>query len=226
MHLGAGEGVMRTAASEAASHWRRRPHGLAFVDPDVHLVEALRQRAPGSVEALVATHAKRIYRLAIRIAGNRQDAEEIVQDSLLAAARKIDCFAGRSVFRAWLHRITRNAAVLKLRGRRSRQVETSWGDLRAVCDEVSRQSQPIADWSAESSDAALQTELRAVLTSAIEELPAAYRTTFLCRVVSGQSNSEIAEGLSITIPAVKSRLYRSRRFLQTRMSEYMSEMVV
>ena len=170
---------MRTAAPEAAGHGRRRPHGLAFVDPDVHLVEALRQRAPGSVEALVATHAARICRLAIRIAGNRQDAEEIVQKALLAAAR----------------------------------------------DDVSRQGQPIADWSAESRDAALQTELGAVLTSAIEELPAAYRTTFLCRAVSGQSDSEIAEGLSISIPAVKSRLYRSRRFLQTRMSEYMTEVI-
>jgi RNA polymerase sigma-70 factor (ECF subfamily) len=200
-----------------------RPRGLVLVDPDVHLVEALRQRAPGSVEALVAAHAARIYRLAIRIAGNRQDAEEIVQDALLAASRKIDCFEGRSVFRAWLHRITRNAAVLKLRGRRRRQVEVSWGDLRTAYDQVSRQGRPIAGWSAESRDAALQTELRALLTSAIEALPAAYRTTFLCRAVSGQSDSEIAEGLSISIPAVKSRLYRSRRFLQTRMSAYMTE---
>ena len=90
----------------------------ASVDRDADLVEALRRQEPGAAEALVAAYGDRVYRLAIRITGNSSDAEEVVQDALWAATRKIDTFRGTAAFGSWVYRIAANAAYQKRRGRR------------------------------------------------------------------------------------------------------------
>ena len=110
--------------------------GVARVDRDAELVAALRRQDPGAPEALVATYGDRVYRLAIRITGNEQDAEEVVQDALWTAARKIDTFKGESAFGSWLYRITANAAYQKLRSRQSKRQEISWEDLLPAFDEM------------------------------------------------------------------------------------------
>jgi hypothetical protein len=94
------------------------------VDPDAVLVERLRRRDAGAAEALVASYGDRVYRLAIRITGNRSDAEEVVQDALWAATRKIDGFRGTATFGTWVYRITANAAYQK------RQVNDTVGVTR------------------------------------------------------------------------------------------------
>lgn len=194
----------------------------ARVDRDAPLVEALRRQDPGAAEALVAAYGDRVYRLAIRITGNEQDAEEVVQDALWTAARKIDTFKGESAFGSWLYRITANTAYQKLRGRQGRKQEISWEDLLPVFDDQGQHATPGADWSARFEEPALQTELRDVLSEAIDDLPQDYRTAFLLHDVEGLSNPEIAETLHISLPAVKSRVHRSRLFLRQRLSEYLS----
>ena len=69
---------------------------------------------------------------------------------------------------------------------------------------------------------AVQSELRSVLDSAIDALPPDYRTAFLMHDVEGLSNPEIAESLGISLPAVKSRVHRSRLFLRQRLSRYLA----
>ena len=192
-------------------------------DPDAELVTGLRARAVGAPERLVEVFGDRVYRLALRITGNTQDAEEVVQDSLWTAARKIDTFKGESAFGSWLYRITANAAYQKLRSRHSKQREVSWETLLPTFDERGRAVDPTsADWSARVDEPALQSELREVLQSAIQDLPADYRTAFLMHDVEGLSNPEIADTLHISLPAVKSRVHRSRLFLRERLSRYMS----
>ena len=68
------------------------------------LLEALRQREPAAAERLVTTHGDRAYRLATRITGNEQDAEEIVQDAFWSVVQKIDSFRAESAFGSWLFR--------------------------------------------------------------------------------------------------------------------------
>ncbi|MGH7300769.1 MAG: RNA polymerase sigma factor, partial [Candidatus Rokuibacteriota bacterium] len=82
-------------------------------DRDALLVERLRRQEPGAAEDLIATYGDRVYRLAIRITSNEQDAEEVVQDALWTAARKIDTFKGEAAFGSWVYRITANAAYQK-----------------------------------------------------------------------------------------------------------------
>ena len=96
-------------------HEQQTVSGPRKPDRDAELVERLRRQEPGAPEALVATYGDRVYRLAIRITGNEQDAEEVVQDALWTAARKIDTFKGESAFGSWIYRITANAAYQKLR---------------------------------------------------------------------------------------------------------------
>ncbi len=196
---------------------RRRP----TIDRDADLVEGLRRQEPGAAEALVAAYGDRVYRLAIRITGNSSDAEEVAQDALWAAMRKIHTFRETAAFGSWLYRITANAAYQKLRSRQSKRQEISWEDLLPTFDEMGAHAEPVRDWSARAEEPALQTELRTVLTTAINDLPGDYRTAFLLHDVEGLSNPEIAETLHISLPAVKSRVHRSRLFLRNRLSDYL-----
>lgn len=192
------------------------------IDPDRELVEALRLREPTAAERLVATYGDRAYRLATRITGNEQDAEEVVQDAFWTVIRKIDTFRGESAFGSWLYRIAANGAYEKLRRRRRTRNEVLWDDLLPSFDEQGH-LKPVADWSDRVADPALQTELETVLTAAINDLPDDYRTAFLLHDLEGLSNPEIAQVLDLSLPAVKSRVHRARLFLRRRLSEYMTE---
>jgi RNA polymerase sigma-70 factor (ECF subfamily) len=196
----------------------RRPRAA---DPDAGLVERLRHHDDGGAEALVARYGNRVYRLAIRITGNEADAEEVVQDALWAAARKIDTFRGTAAFGSWIYRITANAAYQKRRTRRHERSETSWDGLTHSLDEAGPPVEPSVDWSPRLADPALQAELQSVLRGAIDQLPGEHRATFLLHDVDGLSNPEIAETLRIKPATVKSRVHRARLFLRGRLSVYL-----
>jgi RNA polymerase sigma-70 factor (ECF subfamily) len=203
-------------AVDEASLLGRRP----TVDRDADLVEGLRRQEAGAAEALVAAYGDRAYRLAIRITGNSSDAEEVVQDALWAATRKIDTFRGTAAFGSWVYRITANAAYQKRRGRRVERNGVSWDELGPSFDELGQHVQPGVDWSPRLQDPALQAELQSALRAAIDELPAEHRATFLLHDVEGLSNPEIAETLQIKLATVKSRVHRARLFLRSRLTGY------
>jgi RNA polymerase sigma-70 factor (ECF subfamily) len=215
---------MSTPTPDAAAEQQAGsvPAGPRRPDPDADLVEQLRRGDPDGPDVLVATFGDRVYRLAIRITGNEQDAEEVVQDALWTAARKINTFRGQSAFGSWLYRITANTAYQKLRGRQAKKHEVPWEDLFPSFDELGQHVDPVSDWSPKVEEPALQNELREVLSSAIADLPDDYRTAFLMHDVEGLSNPEIAESLGISLPAVKSRVHRSRLFLRERLSRYLA----
>jgi RNA polymerase sigma-70 factor, ECF subfamily len=190
-------------------------------DADASLVEALRRDDPDAAAQLVETYGDRAFRLARRITGSNEDAEEVTQDALWTAARKIQTFKGESAFGSWLYRITANAAYMKLRSRRSKANEIALDDVLPALDEEGRHFEPMDDWSTRVDENALQGELRDVLESAIAALPADYRTAVVLHDVEGLSNPDIAEALGISLPAVKSRIHRSRLFLRQRLSEYL-----
>lgn len=190
------------------------------IDPDAALVEQMRRGEAGAVESLVVAYGDRVYRLAIRITGNASDAEEVVQDTLLAASRKIDTFRGTAAFGSWVYRITANAAYQKLRAKRSKRSEVSWQDLAPSFDDKGQHTEVTVDWSKRPKDPAVEGELRSVLCGAIDELPVNYRTPFLLHDVEGLSNPEIAETLHLKLGTVKSRVHRARLFLQKRVADY------
>jgi len=198
----------------------------ARADRDHDLLEALRRHQPLAAERLVSTYGERAYRLARRITGNGEDAEEVVQDAFWTVTRKIEMFRGDSAFGSWLYRIVANAAYQKLRGRQSRRHELSLDEALPLFDERGCHAEPVADWSHAATAPAVQAELRTTLTAAIEELPAAYRAVLVLRDVEGCSNIEIAEALGLSIAVVKTRAHRARLFLRKRLNECMTTTVV
>jgi RNA polymerase sigma-70 factor (ECF subfamily) len=190
------------------------------IDLDAALVEQLRGGEAEAVEALVDAYGGRVYRLALRITGNAADAEEVVQDALWTASRKIDTFRGTAAFHSWVYRITANAAYKKLRGRRSRRNDVSWDDLAPAFDERGQHVEVTVDWSRRLQDPAIEGELKATLCNAIDELPADYRTAFLLHDVEGLSNPEIAETLRVKLSTIRSRVRRARLFLRRRLADY------
>ena len=187
------------------------------VDRDHALLEALRQGEPTAAERLVTTYGDRAYRLALRITGNRADAEEVVQDALWAVVRKIGGFRGESAFGSWLYRIVANEACQKLRRRRT---DVSLDEFTAVLDDDRGHER---DWSTRLEDPALQSDLRNALTAAIDALPINYRVVIVLRDVEGLSTREVAVALGLTIANVKNRTHRARLFLRNRLGRFMAD---
>jgi RNA polymerase sigma-70 factor, ECF subfamily len=191
------------------------------VDRDHDLLEALRCHEPMGAERLATRYGERAYRLARRITGNEQDAEEVVQDAFWTVVRKIDTFRRESAFGSWLYRIVTNASYQKLRSKQNRRDELSLGDVLPLFDERGCHTAPVADWSPRAADPSLQVELRTALTAAIDELPAASRTVLVLRDIEGRSHAEIAETLGLSVCVVKTRVHRARLFLRKRLEAFM-----
>ncbi len=192
-------------------------------DRDEALVRQLRGEEPGAAELLVRQYGERVYRLAFRITGNQEDAEEVAQDALWTAARKIQTFKGEAAFGSWLYRITANAAYQKLRSRRGRaQAEISWEALVPRFDGNGHRAEPVEDWSGKVEEPVLAEELRGVMSAAVEALPADYRTAFILHDVEGMPNRAIARLLGLSLAAVKSRVHRSRLFLRQRLERHLA----
>jgi len=178
----------------------------ARADRDRRLVRALRLLEPTAADQLVATYGDRAYRLAVRITGNEQDAEEAVQDAFWSVVRKIDTFRGESAFGSWVYRIISNAAYEVIRRRPQALVDISLDEVLPPFDEDGRHAGMLRDWSSRLDDPAVQTELRDVLSSAVSELPAHYRAVMVLHDVEGLSMAEIAGALGITVRRQKRAL--------------------
>src|SRR5216684_2616832 len=190
---------------------------------DAELVERLREGDADATETLIDTYGAQAHRLAVHITGSEADAEEVVQDALWTVVRRVEMFRGDAALGTWIHRITANAAYEKLRRRGRRQREVSWDDLSPALDDEKRHLQAVGDWSGKGGDPAVQTELRTLLTAAIDELRAEYRTVFVLHDMDGMSNPDIAATLDLTVPAVKSRVHRARLLLRRRLRDYLGE---
>jgi RNA polymerase sigma-70 factor, ECF subfamily len=178
-------------------------------------------RSPGATEALIALYGDRAYRLAMRITGNRSDAEEVVQDAFWTVVRRIETFRGDAAFGSWLYRITANSAYTKLRVRRARHHESSWDEISLMVDEAPRSMHD--DWSEHLEDPALQLELRRVLAAALDTLPDNYRAIVVLRDVEGLSPQPISQITGLSVAAVKTRTHRARLRLRKWLSEYFSD---
>jgi RNA polymerase sigma-70 factor (ECF subfamily) len=148
-----------------------------------------------------------------------QDAEEVTQDVFLAVYRKIGEFDGRAAFSTWLYRVASNAALMKLRGRRS-EPHLSIEEEGPAFAPDGHFARPVADWSELPEDRLLSAERRRVLEQAIDALPPDYKAVVVLRDVEGLSNPEVAEVLGATVLAVKSRLHRARLALRERLAAY------
>jgi RNA polymerase sigma-70 factor, ECF subfamily len=188
---------------------------LSVYDDEEALLAGLRRRDRLACTCLLKRFAPRLYRLALQITANPDEAEDVLQEGFIQACGKIDQFEGRSSLSTWLHRIVRNAALMRLRRRSP--------DLVAYPEESPALPSPLIDLLNDPGAQALQQERQALVETAILALPDTLRVAFTLRDVEGLSTGEAAESLGISESAVKVRLHRARLALRASLAPYLEE---
>ena len=198
-----------------------KPSALAGLTDEV-LVARARSKDVAAFEELLGRYEDKLYRLAMRFVRNENDAQEILQDVFLSAWRNLPGFEGRAQFGSWMYRVTVNAALMFLRAR-NRHPEVMLDDIEpGVLHKAAEQSVhgSSEDWSQRPDEQLQSEELRRHIQTAVDALPDGLRTGFLVRDVEGLSTEETAELLSLSLPAVKTRLHRARLALREAIGHY------
>lgn len=185
--------------------------------------ELLERAKSGDREAfweLAAPSVDPIYRLALRLMKNEEDAEDVLQEAFVKALDAIQNFEGKSRFNTWLHRIAVNQGLMKLRKRRADvfSLDAPKGDG----DDGGR-SQELVDFSESALEEMVRGEASEVLEDALNGLPIDLRTVVVMRDINNLSNQETAEALELPIGAVKWRLHRGRTVLRDRLAGHFRE---
>jgi RNA polymerase sigma-70 factor (ECF subfamily) len=185
-------------------------------DDEAALVGAARAGDASAFETLVARYERKIFRLAMNITQNREDAEDVMQEAFLKSYQHLGEFKGNSRFYTWLVRIAVNQALMKLRKRRPNQFSL---DETAESEE-DVMPRELEDWGPSPEQRYAQTELQQILGQVIADLEPGFRVVFQLRDVEDLSTEETAEVLGLSVPAVKSRLLRARLKLRQKLNRY------
>ena len=184
---------------------------------DAVLIDAIRAGDDAALSALLARHAPTVMRFATKMCRNEADAEDVLQDTLLAAARGVRDLRGGAVVSTWLYSVARSYCIKKRR--KSKHAPDAIVPLDAP------ESAALATTIDEPDDAASQREIGVALDAALRSLDDTSREVVVLRDVEGLSAAETAEVLGTSVEAVKSRLHRARSELRARLAAYSSEVV-
>jgi RNA polymerase sigma-70 factor (ECF subfamily) len=170
---------------------------------DEALVAALRHGDEKALSTLLERHAPSVYRFGIKLCGSTEDAKDVLQDTLLAAARGLRDFRGSSSLSTWLYTVARSFCIKKRRASKHAPSET-------VSLDQPSQSVDIASSDVPADEALGRNELGAALDETIASLDPIYREVLVLRDVEGLTASEVSEVVGASVEAVKSRLHRAR----------------
>ena len=164
---------------------------------------------------LVRRYEGKIFRLAQHITQNREDAEDVLQETFLKAYEHLDQFQGNSKFYTWVVRIAVNQSLMKLRRRKTDRSVSLDETIDTGEDTIVRE---IAAWGEDPEERFSREELGEILDSAVKGLETPYRSVFVLRDIEELSTEETANALGLSIPAVKSRLLRARLQLREKLT--------
>ncbi len=173
---------------------------------------------------LVNRYSDKVYRLAYRLTGNPDDAEEVLQEVIIILIEKLGTFRQESRFSTWLYRVAANASYMYLRGeKKDKQSKVSIDDYKPYNDHGVLEGVEDTDWSEIPDYKLLSQEGTQLIEKAIDQLPEDYKIVFHMKDIDGMTSKEIAKTLGLSLPAVKSRVLRARLFLRDKLSNYYSE---
>jgi RNA polymerase sigma-70 factor (ECF subfamily) len=187
------------------------------IDDEAAVVAQARLGNANAFNELLRRYERKIFRLALHITQNREDAEDVLQESFLKAYEHLDQFQGQSKFYTWIVRIAVNQALMKLRKRKSDRSVSLDDTVDTGEDNIVRE---VAAWEENPEQKYSREELNRILTSAVDALTPIYRAVFVLRDIDGLSTEEAAEALDLSVPAVKSRLLRARLQLREKLTRY------
>src|SRR6201997_1475774 len=182
--------------------------------------EAIRRAQAGdstAFEFLYQLHSRRVYALCLRMVGNPADAEDLMQEAFLQLFRKISTFRGESAFSTWLHRMTVNVVLMRLRKKvlpvasleETTESDEESGGLRKDVGAPDLRLSGAVD--------------RVNLERSIEKLPPGYKTVFVLHDIQGYEHNEIAEIMDCSVGNSKSQLHKARTRLRELLQEEMRE---
>ena len=183
---------------------------------DQELAARARDGDQDAFEQLVRDNEKRIYTLALRMTGSREDALDLTQDAFFQAWKALPTFQGESSFATWLYRLATNLCLDHLRAQKRRT--QSMGPALSLDDEENGPVQ-VADQQLQPQEAVERSERRRALERGLASLPDHHRQVLIMRELSGLSYQEIAQVLDLDLGPVKSRSARARLSLRQNLPE-------
>ena len=193
----------------------RTPGGAENDAEDVRLMNLVARGDTAAFEALVERHQALVVGTVARMLGSNSDVEDLAQQVFLRVWRSATRYVPRAKFTTWLLKITRNLVFNEMRRTKRQahipiQTESQGDDL------------PIKDESVQSpAESLLEHELQQAIENAILQLPDTQRMALILRRYEGRSYEEIGEILDLSVPAVKSVLFRARTELRARLANYL-----
>src|SRR5262249_18637458 len=182
--------------------------------------EAIRLAQQGDAvafEFLYGLHSRRVYALCLRMVGNPTDAEDLAQEAFLQLFRKIGTFRGESAFSTWLHRMTVNVVLMRLRKK-----SLPAASLEETTEPDEETGGPRKDVGAP--DLRLSGAVdRVNLERSIEKLPPGYRNVFVLHDIQGYEHNEIAKIMDCSVGNSKSQLHKARPRLRQLLQEELRE---
>jgi RNA polymerase sigma-70 factor (ECF subfamily) len=172
---------------------------------DAEAVAKVRAGNPDAFRVLVERHSRAMFRLAYRMTGDEQDAEDVVQETFMRAFKQIGSFDGRSSFSTWIYRVCSNCAIDSMRLRKKHEQKRVVEQEEAEKDLISQQPSR-----APSSEQLLHSkEIRSLLEPALEQLSVMERTAFVMRHYEGLAMEEIGRILEVQPNAAKHSVFRA-----------------
>lgn len=188
-------------------------------DPDSQLARDLLDGAPQAFDRFVDTYNGKIFRYSYAMCRQREDAEEVAQETLLKVFQNLDQLHDPDRLKPWIFRIAKNACLMKRRKSVFAPTEElSLDELRPARDGSGTRLE-IADWSPLPEDLAASAEIRDALEQAVAQLPELYRAVFLLRDIEHLSTEDAAGVLGVSADVVKTRLHRARLAMRKQLDE-------
>lgn len=186
------------------------------------LLEKIRAGDPGAFDELVGAYGDGIYGFGMRMCGEREDAKDVLQDTLLQAYRSIKDLKHPEALKSWLYRVAANACLMKRRkGKFEPKQELSLDDLKPDRENVAPSEIP--DAGALPDEQLSREEVRGRVRDAIAELPPNYRIVLVLRDMEHFSTAEVSNMLELPVSTVKMRLHRARLMLRERLEAEFTE---
>lgn len=189
--------------------------------PEASLLEEIRKNEPGAFDRFVALFEDRIYRFGMRMCGEREDARDVLQDTLIQAYKSLSTLKHPEALRSWLYRVAANACLMKRRkGKFEPEREISLEEL--MPDPSGAPRREIPDASSLPDEALERSELQQTVRRAIEAVPPPYRMVLVLRDMEHLSTREVSDALNLPETTVKIRLHRARLMVRKRIEEALS----
>lgn len=175
-------------------------------------------RSEEALALILDRYRERIYRTALKVTNNHNDAEDVVQEVSLTIYRKAHSFRTDSKFSTWLYRLVTNEAISRLRKIKRERTVSLDDFMPKFEDDGHHAERPVVDWSQEVEKKVAEKEIQSIIEKAMQQLSPIDRTVVVLSEIEELTNPEIGKVLGLSVLAVKGRLHRARMFLRAKLA--------